>query len=100
MKSVFPGAQNIGLNVRLNDLDDVLNNQSIKNRQTGKEGLCFECQNCKIVDICGGGYYPHRFSKLNEFNNPSVYCKDLYKLITHIENSVKSKIKNKEQING
>lgn len=100
MKSVFPGAQNIGLNVRLNDLDDVLNNQSIINRQTGKDGLCFKCQNCKIVDICGGGYYPHRFSKLNEFNNPSVYCKDLYKLITHIENSVKSKLKNKEQING
>jgi uncharacterized protein len=41
-----------------------------------------------VVNICGGGYYPHRYSKILEFDNPSVYCEDLYKLITHIEDAV------------
>ena len=31
---------------------------------------------------------PHRFSKENGFNNPSVYCKDLLKLICHVQNKV------------
>ena len=94
MKSVYPGAQNIGLNVYNNDLDEVLLENGIKNRQTGKEGLCLKCQSCKIVNICGGGYYPHRFSKVLDFNNPSVYCEDLYKLITQIEETVILKTKN------
>jgi len=31
---------------------------------------------------------PHRFSKENGFNNPSVYCRDLLKLICHVQNKV------------
>jgi uncharacterized protein len=88
MKSVFPGAQNIGLNVIDNDLDEVLLQKGVKDRQLGKSGLSSKCQNCKVVNICGGGYYPHRYSQINEFNNPSVYCEDLFELITHIENKV------------
>jgi uncharacterized protein len=88
MKSVYPGAQNIGLNIETNDLDEVLLHKGIKDRQTGKNGLCIKCQNCKVVNICGGGYYPHRYSKILDFDNPSVYCEDLYKLITHIEEAV------------
>jgi len=92
MKSVFPGAQNIGLNVIDNDLDEVLLQKGVKDRQLGKSGLSSKCQNCKVVNICGGGYYPHRYSQINEFNNPSVYCEDLFELITHIENKVLLKL--------
>ena len=92
MKSVYPGAQNIGLNVMNNDLDEVLMQKGVKDRQSGKIGLCNKCQNCKIVNICGGGYYPHRYSEINEFNNPSVYCDDLFLLINHIEKQVLLKI--------
>jgi len=44
-----------------------------------------KCLACPINETCGGGYIPHRYSTINGFNNPSVYCNDLMKLITHIQ---------------
>ena len=46
------------------------------------------CQSCPIVKVCGGGYLPHRYSLHRGFANPSVYCRDLTKLITHVRSSV------------
>jgi hypothetical protein len=40
--------------------------------------------NCALHDICGGGYLPHRYGAGREFQNPSIHCKDLWRLITHI----------------
>jgi uncharacterized protein len=36
------------------------------------------------MKACGGGYLPHRFSKDNGYDNPSVYCEDLYGTFEHI----------------
>lgn len=47
-----------------------------------------KCSVCPVREVCGGGYIPHRYSSENGFNNPSVYCNDLLKLITHIQNRV------------
>ncbi|WP_351010264.1 cyclophane-forming radical SAM/SPASM peptide maturase YhhB [Shewanella sp. S1-58-MNA-CIBAN-0166] len=49
-----------------------------------KEGLAEVCQTCSIVDICGGGSLPHRFGK-NGFVNPTVYCNEMKRLVTHIK---------------
>jgi uncharacterized protein len=47
-----------------------------------------KCARCPILSICGGGYLGHRYSKEARFNNPSIYCSDLMKLICHIQNDV------------
>jgi uncharacterized protein len=31
---------------------------------------------------------PHRFDTEKSFNNPSLYCHDLAKIITHIQNTI------------
>ena len=49
-----------------------------------KEGLSSKCQGCTVVDICGGGSVPHRFGE-NGFDNPSVYCNELFNLISHVK---------------
>jgi uncharacterized protein len=85
MKSVFAGAHETGLSVIDSSLDDVLKSIYVSSRQSGLEGLSDKCKNCNIVKVCGGGYYPHRFSNDQNYINPSVYCKDLYKLILHIK---------------
>ena len=36
------------------------------------------------MEICGGGLYPHRYRHGEGFRNPSVYCDDLMRLITHV----------------
>jgi sulfatase maturation enzyme AslB (radical SAM superfamily) len=50
----------------------------------GQNGLCEACRACPFHDVCGGGYLPHRYSTERGFSNPTVYCRDLWKLITHV----------------
>lgn len=90
MKSVFPGAHTMSLNVNQHSLDEVLKHQNVMARQAGIAGVSDTCKQCAIVSICGGGYYPHRYSEKNGFNNPSVYCGALTNLITHIQRRIKS----------
>jgi uncharacterized protein len=58
-----------------------------KYHDSGKQ-LPQRCQQCKISEVCGGGYLPYRFHPANGFDNPPVYCWDLLKLITHIQAAV------------
>jgi uncharacterized protein len=48
-----------------------------------KPGLSVRCQDCSIVDICGGGSLPHRYGA-NGFDHPTVYCEEMKTLVAHI----------------
>ena len=87
LKSIKPGAHILGMNVLDHSIDDVLTHPKVNFRQIGIKALSDTCKNCELVETCGGGYLPHRYSKLNEFDNPSVYCSDLTALINHIHKS-------------
>jgi len=82
------GFTKIGINVIGNELDEAFDNDLGLLFHLSGQKTCQFCKACPILNICGGGYLPHRFSKINGFNNPSVYCKDLLKLITHIQNKL------------
>lgn len=84
LKSAFDGAARLGLNVREHDFDTVARHDAVVRRQIGLDGLCKKCRECPIVQVCGGGYFPHRYAAENGFDNPTVYCADLMKLIYHI----------------
>ncbi len=84
LKSTFDGAVQTGMNVFDHDLDAVLAHPSVAARQLGEAGLCEICRRCPLGYVCGGGYFPHRYSAGSGFLNPSVYCSDLFALITHI----------------
>lgn len=56
-----------------------------------KSALSSECKHCEWVTICGGGLLPHRFSKMNGFLNPSIYCGNLKALFTHIKDRILEK---------
>ena len=88
MKSVHEGAHLLGMSVNEYSLNDLMTNNHITSRQNGIEGLSNTCKQCEIVNVCGGGYYPHRYSSNGGYENPSVYCKDLFKLISHIRSKV------------
>lgn len=42
------------------------------------------CKSCCWETTCGGGHLIHRYSKLNQFENPSVLCNGLKTLYAHI----------------
>ncbi|MBK8464887.1 MAG: radical SAM protein [Chloracidobacterium sp.] len=91
LKSI-PGQQLLGLNLKQHSFDDAVKHPKYQLRQNGLEALSGTCQSCSLVKTCGGGYLPHRWSKDNQFQNPSIFCSDLTTLILHIRRRVTSTI--------
>ncbi|MFK0259662.1 FxsB family cyclophane-forming radical SAM/SPASM peptide maturase [Streptomyces sp. NPDC090445] len=89
LRSVEEGASWLGLDVFGNSFDEVLHHPKLLHRQYGKAALAEQCQSCPLVDVCGGGYLPHRFSTDRNYKNPSVYCADLEYLIRHVQDSLR-----------
>lgn len=92
LKSTYEGATRLGYNIFEHDFDNVASHFAIKSRQMGVDSLCTKCQNCDLVDICGGGYLPHRYSSEKGFDNPSIYCFDLQLLIRYIYKSLRTRL--------
>ncbi|MEY9995268.1 uncharacterized protein ABIE67_007300 [Streptomyces sp. V4I8] len=84
LKSAYPGAARLGLNVHDHPLDAALSQPSIVACQSGPAALAAECRACPIARICGGGLLAHRYRAGHGFDNPSVYGPDLWKIIHHI----------------
>jgi uncharacterized protein len=88
LKVAYDGAPHTGLDVIAHDLDQAARHPGITARQQGLAGLCATCRDCPVVTTCGGGLYAHRHRTGTGFANPSVYCDDLKKLITHIRSGL------------
>jgi uncharacterized protein len=85
LKAAFDGAPATGFDVFSHELEAVAQHPGMVARQQGLAGLCRTCRECPVVQSCGGGLYTHRYRSDTGFSNPSVYCADLLKLITHIQ---------------
>lgn len=77
-------------NIFENKLDDIFEyDLFIKYYYAHKEEyLSTTCKNCLIMEICGGGQLAQRFSEENGFDNPSLYCYEIKKVIAHIQNKL------------
>jgi uncharacterized protein len=42
------------------------------------------CKECEFLDACGGGHITQRYSKHNNFDNPSVYCESWKQILSHV----------------
>jgi len=90
LSSAYPGAADTGLHVRTGSFDAALDHPTTVARQMGADALSAECRACPVMEICGGGLYPHRYRDGAGFRHPSVYCTDLMRLITHVRERVSS----------
>jgi uncharacterized protein len=93
LKSAYDGAPGTGLSVGRDRLDAALRLPGIAARQIGTLALAPECRDCGLRTVCGGGLYSHRYRPGRGFANPSVYCADLYRLIAHIRDTVRSDLR-------
>lgn len=84
LKSTYEGASRTGLDVRRHSFDALLGLPQIAARQLGVEALCPKCQGCDLRQVCGGGFYPHRYKPREGFLNPSVYCADIEYLVRQV----------------
>lgn len=84
MKTAYDGAPATGLHVRAHSVDEVTRLPAIRARRRGVEALCATCRDCRVVKVCGGGLYAHRYRRGTGFDNPSAYCADLKALIGQV----------------
>ncbi len=79
-------------NVFDNALQDIVSESGWKAARQASLSLCEKCRTCKFMMACGGGYLPHRYSKVNGYDNPSVYCDDLYSVFEHMQGAVQKHV--------
>lgn len=82
-KTTAPGQARLGLNVFEHTLTRALVDMLRTTEARGIATLGPECQQCPVVNICGGGLYLNRF-KDGSYLNRSIYCQDLWMLISYI----------------
>lgn len=61
LKSAYEGAAATGLTLDRHTFDDLLDHPGLAARQLGREALADGCRSCELVEVCGGGHYPHRY---------------------------------------
>lgn len=86
LKIVGHGATRLEGSVRDTAISAVVASDAIAahRRMLTRDGLSADCRACRLVDICGGGSLPHRFGP-NGFDHPSIYCEELFALISHAQ---------------
>jgi uncharacterized protein len=85
IKVAYDGAPATGFDIFSNTLAEAAGHPAIRARPLGVDGLSDTCRQCPVVASCGGGLYAHRYKTGNGFDNPSVYCADLEKIINHVQ---------------
>jgi len=88
LKSCGHGFTKAGAHLKDHSLSEALQTRLARLYYLSHELLPLKCLACPVNETCGGGTIIHRYSPQNGFNNPSVYCNDLLKLITHIQNAI------------
>ncbi len=90
LKITAHGGTQTGLNLWSASVADAAKSHKIEahRKLLQREGLCATCQECRIVDICGGGAVPHRYAS-DGFDHPTVYCREMIALITHAKQRVR-----------
>jgi uncharacterized protein len=91
LKVVRDGATKLAGSVRDTEIADVAGSPPILRHRTRLtlKGLCKTCRSCELVAVCGGGSLPHRFGS-DGYDHPSVYCDELFALITHVKRRLQS----------
>ncbi|MEU3981766.1 FxsB family cyclophane-forming radical SAM/SPASM peptide maturase [Streptomyces sp. NPDC026672] len=89
LRVVGEGASWLGLDVFHATFDEVARHPALLHRRQGRDALAERCRDCSLVEVCGGGHLPHRFSSARGYRNPSVYCADLEHLVGHVQTSLR-----------
>ena len=81
------------MNIKDNNLSDTYSLPNVRLYYKSHSILPDSCKECPVNDICGGTNLPARYSDKNGFNNKSIYCKDILKLLAHIQRCIAKDLK-------
>ncbi len=92
LKTAYHGATKTGMSLDSHSFHALESLPLVKALSTKRFSASQKCLDCRLFDICGGGYLPHRYSSENGFNRESIYCEDLMILIDHIRNYLSTEL--------
>lgn len=95
LKNSYSGADTFqkNWNITTHRLVDVANDEEYREYLSLQSASSEICRNCNLLRVCGGGMPLYRWSRANGYRNPSVYCHDHQKLISHISDSLWKQLK-------
>ncbi|WP_104381331.1 radical SAM protein [Sphingobacterium sp. HMA12] len=101
LRSCKNGITETNYNIMFNEISDMNSDPLTSLYFRNHFELPYVCSNCPLESICAGGYMVNRYSKQNGFDNESIYCGDMIKIISHIQNKLAYSLKdlNLEPIN-
>lgn len=78
LKSSYNGADSFDnpINIKDRNLLDFLASSAFAEYRSMQRPKNQNCLNCPNLNLCGGGMILHRWSTVNGFENPSIYCSD------------------------
>jgi uncharacterized protein len=85
------GATGTGLSLASHSLAEAADEIGRDQRAIGLSSLPTECGGCPVAQVCGGGLDAHRWRD-GGFDHRSVYCADLYALITAITQRIRDQL--------
>jgi uncharacterized protein len=86
------GSTRATFNIFEHAIDEIRNEPQWKAARDASINLCEKCQQCKFMNACGGGYLPHRYSRQNGYDNPSIYCDDLYAMFENMQSVIEKQV--------
>lgn len=88
IRACYEGITRNNINIHTNDIDDIFNDTLFQIYINSHDMVCEKCLNCPVYDVCGGGFLGNRYSNDNGFDNPTIYCHDIIKLVTFLQNDL------------
>ena len=95
LKAAYDGASKMGITLENATIAEAASHSCMAeyNRLLMMENLPDACRHCEFFDMCGGGSLPHRYSRLNGFNNPTVYCGEMKALFGHAGSRIRDEVR-------
>ena len=86
IRACYEGITRNNINVHTHQIEDIFEDPLFEVYYDSHTLVAEKCMNCPVYDFCGGGFLGNRYAYRNGFDNPTLYCKDIIKLVTFIQN--------------
>lgn len=86
IRACYEGITRNDFNVHTHRIADIFDNRLFEVYYHSHTMVAEKCLNCPVYDFCGGGFLGNRYAYENGFDNPTIYCKDIIRLVTYMQN--------------
>lgn len=88
IRACYEGITRNDINIHTHAIGDVFKDRLFDVYMNAHSMVSQKCLNCSVYDFCGGGFLGNRYSNDRGFDNPTIYCHDMIKVITYIQNDI------------